>query len=188
MAGEPKLLGDLCGKSVVRWVVEAALASRTGEVLVVCGAVGGRVRRSLAGLPIRIVENPRFDRGMSTSLRLGIDTVCSKAKGALILLGDQPMVTSDMLDRIIGRFENDAVRIVASRYGDWQGTPVLFHRDLFPELARLRGDRGAKSVVKAHPHQVALIDFPPHLAADIDTDADLERAREALCKGASADR
>lgn len=183
MPDEFKLLADLHGKPLLRWVVDAALACRAGEVLVVCGAQSERLRQAFADLPLRWVENPDFALGMSTSLRRGVEAVSPTASAALILLADQPLVTAQMLNQMIRRFEAGDVRVVACRYGDWVGTPALFHRELFEELARLEGDRGAKSVVTAHSREAAFLDFPSELSTDVDTQTDLERLRMRLRAG-----
>ena len=176
--GRPKLLLPLGGRSVVRRVVESALASPALETIVVLGHAADLVAREITGLAVRAVLNPDYATGMASSLRAGLAAVSPGAEGALILLGDQPLVTSDVIGRLIAAFETSGKPIAAPLYNGVQGNPVCFARALFPALAALSGDRGAKAIVAEDPDRVEWVPFESDLPLkDLDVEADYDALR-----------
>ena len=94
-------------------------------------------------------------------------------EGALLLLCDQPLVTPAHLDSLLREFEASSPPAVASFYGGRMGPPAVFRRALFPELAELSGDRGAKGVLDRYGSRVVAVSFPP-AEIDVDRPSDLE--------------
>ncbi len=175
--GSPKQLLRVAGTTLVRRSAEVALASRCAGVYVVVGAEAEAVRRELSELRLEVVENQRWERGLAGSIRVGIEAVRAAADGfdaAILAPVDQPGVQPALLDRLIQVFEDGEREIVASAYSDTVGAPALFSRRHFAELAALRGDRGAKSVLQAREAEVARVPFPEG-AIDLDTPDDYQR-------------
>ena len=110
---------------------------------------------------------------MGSSIRVGVEAVPSEADGVVILLGDQPFVTPEVIDRLLDVAVADRKRIVASAYHDTVGPPVYFHRALFLDLLTLEGDRGARAVIEAYPKEGVALTLPQGVSADIDTMEDL---------------
>jgi molybdenum cofactor cytidylyltransferase len=176
MGAANKLTADVGGKPMLRWAAEAALASRARPLLVVTGHQESDVRAALAGLDVRLVANPDFAQGLSTSLRAGMAAVPAGCDGALVLLGDMPRIEASDLDRLIGAFASGA--IVVPVHQGRQGNPVLWPRALFPEIMQLEGDAGAKRLIAAHPDAVREIEIDtPAILADVDTPEELQRLR-----------
>jgi molybdenum cofactor cytidylyltransferase len=174
--GRPKQLLDWDGRPLVRVVAEQALAASLGQVLVVVGAAHDAVTAALAGLPLRIVANPDYAVGQSTSLRLGVAALGPDVAAALVMLGDQPFVTPAILGRIIAEWRSSGASIVAPVYAGQRGNPVLFARVVFPELLAITGDQGARGVLAANPARVRLAAFDDDRPlADIDTPEDYQR-------------
>ncbi|MBS7540712.1 NTP transferase domain-containing protein [Ancylobacter lacus] len=176
MPGRNKLAAPLDGVPLVRRAVEAALASRARPVLVVTGHEPERVREALAGLDVSFVHNPDHAEGMSTSLRAGIAAVPAEADAAVVLLGDMPRVTGGLIDRLVEALAPAAGRLVAVpvRQGR-RGNPVAWARRLFPELAALTGDVGARHLIAAHAEAVADVAVEDDDAfVDVDTSDALE--------------
>jgi molybdenum cofactor cytidylyltransferase len=171
--GRPKLAIPVRGEPMIRRVARAALQSRCREVIVVLGADADTYRPLLDGLAVRVVVNPAPAEGMGTSLRTGIAAVATQARAAVVLLADQPMVTPEIIDRLIETAAVSGRRIVASAYHATTGPPVVFDRVYFGELAALEGDRGARTVVLRHPEDVAPLPLPDALASDVDTAGDV---------------
>jgi molybdenum cofactor cytidylyltransferase len=172
--GGLKLGATLEGKALVRHVVEAALASNGVRVLVVTGHGAETVRATLAGLDVTFVSNEHYAEGLSTSLGKGLDVVDPETAGIVVLLGDMPRVDTKMIDRLIERFQTldeSRAAVVPVYEGVW-GNPVLLSRRLFPALAALKGDRGARAVLED-----ALVDLmpveDPAVLLDVDTPAAL---------------
>ncbi len=174
--GRPKQLLDWGGRPLVRVVAEQALAASLGQVLVVVGAARDAVTAALEGLPLRIVANPDYAIGQSTSLRAGVAALGPDVAAALVMLGDQPFVRPAILGRIVAEWRSSGASIVAPVYAGQRGNPVLFARAVFPELLTIAGDQGARGVLAADPARIRLVAFDDDRPlADIDTPDDYER-------------
>lgn len=174
---ENKLLAPLAGPPVVHRTVENVLAASFDDVVVVLGRDADDVRRALDDLPLRFAVNPRYAEGMSTSLRAGVDALSATADAALIALGDQPSVTPAILNRIAAAYRASRKPIVAPFYRGVRGNPVLFDAAVFPELLRVRGDKGARDVVASDARRVETVAFDAPPPPDIDTRDDYEAFR-----------
>src|SRR3712207_4810180 len=97
---EPKLLTLIGGKALVRHVAEAAIGSSAAPVIVVTGHRADEVEAALQGLAVRIVHNPRFADGLSTSLKAGFSSLPPEARAGLILLADMPFVKTSLIDEL----------------------------------------------------------------------------------------
>ena len=177
--GEEKLLLPLRGKPVLQWVLESALASQLREVICVVRNLEG-VRRniSLAAERLYWLTNCAADRGQSTSVIAGLWAIDPQSAGALFLVGDQPMIRGDLIDTLIERFRNSAALIVAPRCQGQPRNPVLFRRDLFPQLLRLTGDRGGRMLLDEHRENTLFVDWndeAPFL--DLDVREDYEKLK-----------
>jgi molybdenum cofactor cytidylyltransferase len=133
------------------------------------------MKRELEGLPVSIVENTEWQSGMSSSLRAGLGEVVGDDV-VLIMLCDQPFVTAEVLDNLIETHRKTGMPIVASDYGGMRGVPALFSKELFPELAALNADEGARRIIARHPEMVATVEFAGGLV-DVDTSEDLNRLK-----------
>ncbi len=175
-ATQSKLLADFGGRPLVRRAVEAALGSRASKTIVVTGHARDEIETALAGLPLVFAHNPDFASGMASSLRVGLANAADSA-GALALLADMPGVASTMLDQLIEAFNRapDRAAVVPVCLGR-RGNPVLLARRLFPLLASLRGDEGARRLLNSTEGVLEVAVDDESVLADIDTREDLERA------------
>ena len=177
--GRNKLLLPLQQRPVLAHVIAAALGSRARPVVLVLGHQAEEVRAhlQLAELtrPVRIVENPAFADGQSTSMQAGLralltDQPARELASVIFLLGDQPMITADLIDGLIDLHTTSGKRIVLPLYAGQRGNPVLFSLDLAPELLQVSGDEGGRSVLKRHPQDIATLAVSEEmLNADVDT-------------------
>lgn len=173
--GSQKLLVPFRGSPLIRHTVENVLASRVTETVVVLGRDGDQVRDALADLPVRFVTNVDFRSGLSTSLRAGIKAIAPSAAAAIVVLGDQPGVTADIINRLIEEGVRSGRQIVVPEYAGTRGNPVLFDATLFGELQTIEGDQGARAVIPRDPTRVATVVFPFEMPADVDTPEDYAR-------------
>ena len=177
--GSNKLLEELDGKALVRHVADAALGSIARSVWVVTGHEGESVRARLDGLGIRFVHNPDFALGLSTSLKAGVMALPAEAKGVVVLLGDMPRVTSEVINSVIQAFEAQpqAIAAVPVYQGEW-GNPVLLSRSLFGAVAALQGDAGARKLLNGRAGEVLEVPVSNDaVLIDLDTPEALARAR-----------
>lgn len=179
MGGPNKLLETLNGKPLVRIVAEQALSSKADPVIVVTGHQGERIREALAGLDVRFAANTDYAQGISTSVAAGIRAVPDTADGAIICLGDMPLVDAGLIDRLIDALAPDKGMLIALPASEGRrGNPVAWSRRFFGELTTLEGDVGARHVIMRHPEAVAEVEADGSSAfLDIDTPEALELAR-----------
>lgn len=181
MAGGNKLLADLAGKPVLRHTIENVLASRAGPVIVVTGHQAGDVAELIQGLPVTVCFNPHFADGMATSLAAGVAALPDDVDGALIFLGDMPLIRGDLINAVIDGFgQGDGKTIVVPVHASRRGHPVLWGRDHFADLEALQGDQGARQLLAAHAGEIAEFDAGSEaIFADADTPEALARLQYA---------
>jgi len=179
MGGPNKLLAELGGRTLVRTVTEQALASRASGVIVVTGHQAAEVEKSLAGLNVKFVRNPDFAAGLASSVKAGIAAVPETADGAVICLGDMPLIDAHLIDRLIDAFAPDRGNLIAVPVSDGRrGNPVLWSRRFFSELMALDGDIGARHLIARHGEAVTEVPVEGFGAfLDIDTPQALADAR-----------
>ena len=177
--GAPKLLQPLDGVPLVRRSAERVLAGGASGLTVVLGSDAAAVRAALRGLPARFVVNRHHAAGLAGSLRAGIRSLAPDAAGALIALGDQPGVRPEVVVALLAAFRAGAAPIVAPEYRGFRGNPVVFHRSIFTELLRLRGDGGARDLLAADLGRVHLVPFELPPPDDVDTPDDYRRLHDA---------
>ena len=177
--GSQKVLLELEGRSLVQRVVDAALGSQATRTIVVVGHEAGLVTTDLADRPVTVVVNPEYATGMSTSLQAGV-RAAGACDAAIFLLGDQPYVTSTLLDQLIERFAETSKAVVRPLTGARPANPVLLSAALFSEIFEQRGDVGGREIVERHPGEVCLVPLDdPRVVVDIDSQEDYEAARES---------
>ena len=169
--GSHKLLLPYKGRPIVNWVLGAACASQADPVIVIIGHEAQRVDGALrAESWFLAIHNPWYLDGMSTSLRLGLAATPNDVDAAIILLGDQPLVTPEIINAMIAEFARAPDAIIAASYQGRRGNPVLFPRRYFAELETITGDEGGRSVLARHPDRVRLAEIDDALAGfDVDT-------------------
>lgn len=186
--GEPKQLLQFEGETLLSRAVRVALETPHRPVIVVLGAHAGRLREEIAETDACIIVNEEWAEGMGSSIRCGLLAMETRAvrevEAVILMLCDQPFVTSLTLNRLIDTFHERQALLVASEYeaaGETaRGVPALFSRKLFPELLELRGAAGAKRLIMLHEGEADFIAVP-EAAVDVDTLEDyraLQRERE----------
>jgi molybdenum cofactor cytidylyltransferase len=175
--GAPKQLLDWGGVPLVRHVAVNALQARLDALYIVLGAHAQPVAQALDGLSVTLVENPGYAEGLGSSLRSGVAALPAQTTAVVVLLGDQPLVTPALIDRLIEAAHDDAVLISAPLVDGRRANPVLFKATLFPALLQTRGDQGARAVIAAHQQALRLVPADEGAAVDIDTPEAYARLR-----------
>ncbi len=179
--GSPKQLLTLEGESLVRRAARAALGSACDGVVAVLGAHAEAVAGELAGLDLTQVRNSDWGEGIGASIRCGLEEVLAReptCEAVLLVLADQPGVTSALLDRLVAEWRAGECGLVACAYAGSLGAPALFARAHFEALRGLGGDRGAKALLLERESEVRRVEFPDG-AIDIDTPQDYEELRRS---------
>jgi 4-nitrophenyl phosphatase len=179
--GQPKQLLDWDGVPLLAHVADVALAARLDPVVAVLGSQAESIGVALSARPVQVAMNWRWEEGLSTSVQTGLAALPPATEGAIFLQCDQPLITPGLLCALVARFEEGDTLIVRPTHAGRPGTPVLFARRLFPELAAVSGDEGGRSLIARYAQGVATVEVAnPDLLADIDTPADYERLKAHL--------
>ncbi len=172
MAPHNKLLiEDKTGKSMIARVVDNVLSSKARPILVVTGHQPKEIEQALGGRPVRYVHAGDYAEGLSASLKAGIAAVPPEAAAAVVCLGDMPLVTGRMIDRLLEGYNPDQGRlIVLPTFRGKQGNPMIWDRRFFSEIMQISGDSGARFLVGKRADQVAEVEMADDaVVRDFDT-------------------
>jgi molybdenum cofactor cytidylyltransferase len=180
--GANKLLADLDGKPLIRHVVEMLLTSNVYDVIVVTGNEAEDVREALQSLDIAFVHNPKFAEGLSASLKTGLNAVSLDTDGALICLGDMPLVEKRVIDQLVSSFnESTHQTICVPTHEGVRGNPVLWGRQHFKALGNLEGDQGGKRLMKSLVKEIFEVAVSSKaVLLDVDTPQALQEIKSIL--------
>jgi molybdenum cofactor cytidylyltransferase len=165
--GAPKQLLKYNGITLLRRTVETVLLSKTKSVHMVFGFEAEKMQLEIAGLPVDVVVNPNWRRGISTSIRSGILSLEPNIDAAIIALCDQPKLSTDILNTLIDTYTSTRAPVVTCKYAGTIGVPAMFDRRIFTELLSLEGNLGAKKIIERYMKERIEIDF---LGGEIDID------------------
>ena len=182
--GEPKPLVRIGDRPILSRVLEGVHGSMVNDTIVVLGDSADRIRLEVPMDGVRVVENPAFQDGMSSSLRAGLRALEGDTDAFFVVLGDAPFVRSATYDALIAARESSHARVVVPTYHGVRGNPVLLDHTLAAEADTITGDRGCRQLHQRHPGEtveVAVED--PGVLIDIDTPEEAELARAALRDG-----
>ena len=173
------------GTTLVQHSIQMALAAPVHPIIVVSGP----------GADLPVAENERLhlafnynpEEGLASSIRCGLAALLRmepQVEGTILMVCDQPFVTAGLLHSLVAACTEGDKEIAACSYKNTLGTPVFFKKSFFSKLAALKGDEGAKRIVKQHAGQVAAVPFPKG-EIDIDTMEDYEYLlKQAVQQGA----
>jgi CTP:molybdopterin cytidylyltransferase MocA/ADP-ribose pyrophosphatase YjhB (NUDIX family) len=168
--GQPKQLLPVDGAPLLWRTLDVVRASSLSPRIVVLGGAEAEIRRQVRLDGFETISNPEFASGQASSLQAGIDALPDDIDGVVVLLGDQPLVEPWLLDRLVDTFHPGTHAAVRPRYTDGPGNPVLLSRELFPEIGTLRGDTGARDILRRHRDRIHDVDHPIRASArDVDT-------------------
>jgi len=176
--GRPKQNVIFRGKTLLQHAVETALTARFKPVVVVLGANERLIKPTLISYPVTLLKNDNWESGMASSIVAGIDHVkdIPGVDACVLLLSDQPLISTSLLINISEKHMSSAKGIIASGYNDTEGPPALFEKKYFHDLLTLTGNEGAKKLFAAYADDTSSVPFADgHI--DIDTAEDLERLK-----------
>jgi molybdenum cofactor cytidylyltransferase len=173
--GQPKQLLPYRGTTLLGWALAQAEASQAlDEVLLVLGHARDDILARVALGRAQPVTNVEFSEGCAASYRAGLAAADPRAQGVMILLSDQPGIDTKTIERIASAWRGEGNLILTASYQGVPGHPLLFDRQLFPQLAALHGDKAAWKLVDQHPEWVRAVEMNRPLPKDVDTQADYQ--------------
>ena len=175
MQGRVKQLLSWRGKTLIKNAIDIVASSHSIETLVVLGANATQIRAAIRGAPARVALNRDWETGHASSIRAGLNALNRAIDAAIFVNADQPFINTQVIDRIIQRYYETGALIIAPRYAGKRGSPVLFDRVHFTELASLQGEQGGRELLSKYQAQVQFVEFTDgRLALDIDTPEEYE--------------
>lgn len=153
------------------------VAGRAAEVvghalIIVLGAHAAELTPLLKHSPASLVVNREWREGLASSIRAGVARLPPSCAGVMLVLADQACVTAEDLRRLAGAWRRQPLNVAAAGYGATIGAPAIFPQHLFGELSELKGDSGARLLLRRHADH--LVKVPMASAAfDLDTPDDL---------------
>ena len=173
--GEPKQLMPLGSSTVVEQAIDNLLNSAVNEVIVVLGYKAEEITETIADKPVKIMFNPNYRQGMSTSIIAGFVLADRQAQAVMLALGDQPLVDSQTINRLIDEFYNHDKGIAVPTYQGRRGHPTIFAIKYKPELLKLEGDIGGRQIIQYHADDILEVAVDSEsVITDIDTRDDYQ--------------
>lgn len=174
--GPPKQLLPFRGTTMLGWVVDQAQqAASLDEVVVVLGRAADQVREQVDFGAACVVENPVFGEGCSSSYRAGIGALDPESSAIMIILGDMPGITPEIINRLADAWRTSNAPIALCSYLGRKGHPMIFAQSMFSQLIDLHGDKAAWKLVDANASAVQEIDIDLPFPDDINTAGDFDR-------------
>lgn len=182
-----KALATIGDRMVLSMVVDAALASNLDRIVLVLGYESDTIIEALdvalKHQKLQTVVNPDYKEGMSGSLKFGLNSVKDQYPSIMVILGDQPLIGVQTINRMIDAFRLSPKPICQAVNKGRQGHPVCFSKPVYQALLEITGDQGARQVIKNNADNIHYLEVPESTAfEDIDNCADLERVTEIYNK------
>jgi molybdenum cofactor cytidylyltransferase len=174
---QSKQLLEVKGEPLLLKSVRIALQSQAKKVVVVLGANETAHRKLIDRLSVEIVSNPEWQKGMGSSLKKGLHDILQifpLMQSVIVMVCDQPLLTTAYLNQLIENSKSTKDSIVASYYSNTVGVPALFKKKLFDQLLSIADREGAKSILQENKNAITTIEFPGG-ETDLDTRSDYEK-------------
>ena len=177
--GKAKQLLALGESTVLAQTLAHVQAAALHEIILVLGASAETIRRRLPSpRELKIVVNHAYQQGIASSLRAGLSAVDPGSHAALIVLGDQPFIRPQTLDRIVAEYQRSQAQIVIPTHQGQRGNPVLLDRSVFAEVMALEGDVGSRAIFARHLDGIVNVEVEDSgVLLDLDDPVDYERLK-----------
>jgi len=175
--GESKLLLPFGQKTIVETVIENVVSSKVDGTLVVLGSGWQRMKKRIQNHPLRVTVNPNFKKGMLSSVQWGFQMLPEKTRAALVFLGDQPLISKDVINLILGAFRKQQKGIVIPVCKKGRGHPVLIDTKYRKEIQNLDPKIGLRQLIYGHPEDILEVEVEAcsGILNDIDNWQDYQR-------------
>jgi molybdenum cofactor cytidylyltransferase len=176
--GAPKALVPYRGTTFVEHLLEITRHTRIGVTRIVVGAHADAIREKLSSQAAAIVVNEDWAKGQLSSIQAAVRSLPDEGSCGMILCPvDHPMVSAELVARLIAEFDSSGKAIVIPTYRRRRGHPLIFRARLYPELLAASPEVGARQVVWAHADEISEISTEEEgVILNINDSATLERA------------
>jgi molybdenum cofactor cytidylyltransferase len=174
--GQPKLLLPFGEKTIIETIVEKVVSSRVDNTLVVLGSEREEVEQKIKNFPVQVAFNADYPNGMLSSVLCGLRTLPEDTQAVVVVLGDQPSVSKEVIDKIVDAYQETGKGIVLPVFKKERGHPVIIDMKYKDEIERLSPDIGLRGTVYSHPEDILEVEVDtPNILKDIDDEADYKR-------------
>ncbi|TVZ56008.1 molybdenum cofactor cytidylyltransferase [Lutibacter sp. Hel_I_33_5] len=171
--GSVKQLLSYKNTTLLGWTIETVQKLKKEDIFCVLGAYAKNIEKEVSKYNIETIFNSKFETGLSSSIVNGIEYLKNRNySSVLILLADQPKITSTYINVLIKKSIENPTKIIAANYSNHNGVPAIFPKPFFTELLKLKGDKGAKDLLK-NTNQIISIPFKE--LSDIDTQEEYQK-------------
>lgn len=169
--GRDKLLIEINGKKIIEWVIEALKDSNLDEIILVYRT--DEIKKIAESYGIKTVFNPNAHLGQSQSVILGVSI--SKGDCFMFFVGDQPFISTELINNLIEEHKKNPSKIVIPYYQDKINMPILFPSDFKEDLLKVKGDKGGREIIQKNPSKIKKVEIQEQsLVIDIDTIEDYD--------------
>jgi len=169
--GQPKQLLPYKGRTLLDATLDVARSAPFSQRLVTVGGAAGEVLDVIDFDGFDVVDSVHFTNGCSSSIVSALDVVSPQASGIVMLLGDQPGVTLDAIDRLVtaATSTGEIAPLAVCNYRDGVGHPFWFGRQVFGDLAQLQGDKAVWKLLELGTYPVTYVPVDKPIPLDVDT-------------------
>jgi len=177
--GKVKLTLPLGNKKLIEWVLRAVKLTPLDKYFLVVRPEDKEIIKTGEKWGAEIVFNPECKSGMSSSIQKALSLIPSEGvEGFFLILGDQPLITSRIINKLIKSFSPGKGEIVVPYFKNKRGNPVLFDICWKDELMAVTGDVGGRVLIKAHPEKIKRVNISDEtILLDIDREEDYEKMK-----------
>ncbi len=177
--GKPKLLLPYGEKTIIETIVETVVSSNVENTLIILGSDREKIEEKIKNSPVKIVYNRDFRSGMLSSVQCGLKALPQETRAVLVVLGDQPKISADVINKLIDAYKSTGKGIVLPVYKKERGHPVLIDVKYGEEVENLSPEVGLRGTVYNHPEDILEVEVEtPSIFQDIDDESDYKRELE----------
>jgi len=177
--GKPKLLLPYGEKTIIETIVATIVSSKVEQTLVILGSGREKTEEKIKNYPVKIVYNRDFRSGMLSSVQCGFKSLPEETRAVLVVLGDQPKISTTVINKLIDAYKSSGKGIVLPVYNKERGHPVLIDVKYGEEVENLSPEVGLRGTVYNHPEDILEVEVEtPSIFQDIDDESDYKRELE----------
>jgi len=167
--GKPKLLLPFGNETIIETIINQVTLAKVDKTLVVLGSGWEKIKDKIKKFHLKTTVNPNFKKGMLSSVQWGFKALPEKTRAVLVVLGDQPAISTAIIDKIIDAYQKTSKGIVLPVYKGERGHPVLIDLKYKGEVESLSHKIGLRGLVYSHPEDIMEVKVEsPSILQDID--------------------
>ena len=153
-----KLTKNYKGKPLINHILKSLIKSKVNKIIIVLGFEEKKIRNvTLKSKKITFLINSNYIKGISSSIKCGLKKISKKNEGFLITHADMPLISKKIINTLCFAIKNKDKEIFVPIYKRKIGNPLAFKYSMIKSLKKIKGDRGAKKLIKSNESKVQLV-------------------------------